>query len=117
LLKPIDTDIKKEMLMNKEKILTICNKISEWAIYLLLFCLPFSKSIIEITITIALIGFIIKKIITREKILPKSQLNIAFIIFILCLLPSFFNTYNILFSLRALISKNFKFVLLAIFSL
>ncbi len=105
------------MLRDKQTLLGFCNKLSEWSIYLLIFCLPFSKTIIEICISVALVCFVIKKIITKERLFTKSQLNIAFLIFILSLLPSFINTYNILFSLRALISKNIKFVLLAIIML
>lgn len=102
------------MLKDKQSLLGFCNKLSEWSIYLLIFCLPFSKTIIEICISVALVCFVIKKITTKERLFTKSQLNIAFLIFILSLLPSFINTYNILFSLRALISKNIKFVLLSI---
>ena len=108
-------DVREKSLVSREKIVPLLDKLSEWSLYILILCLPFSKSIIEICITVAFVLFVAKKAITREPIFNKTQLNVAFLIFILSLLPSFISTYDIWFSLRAFVSKNAKFVFLAFF--
>ena len=106
--------IGKKIMQNKHDLISILDKASLWSLYLFIFCLSFSKSIIEITITIAIICFFIKKALKKEAAFEKTSLNTAFLVFILSILPSFFNTYNIFFSLKALVSKNLKYLLLVI---
>ncbi len=101
------------MLQNKEKLITLLDKLSEWSIYILIFCLPFSKTIIEITITVAFMCVLSKKVIKKEKLLALSPINISLIVLSLAILPSFINTENFALSAKALVSKNLKFYILA----
>lgn len=95
------------------RITVALDKIAEWSIYLMIFCLPFSKSIIEITIVTALASVIIKKIITKERFLTSDKyINILLFIFVALTLPSLLNSANIGLSVRALFSKTLKFAAL-----
>ena len=51
--------------MDRDKIISIIDKIIEWSLYILVFCIPFSKTMIEACITIAFILLIFKKILTN----------------------------------------------------
>ncbi|MCX5686633.1 MAG: O-antigen ligase family protein [Candidatus Omnitrophica bacterium] len=88
------------------------DKISSWSLYLLIFCLPFSKSIVEITIVTALLSFVALKLIKRQPLLGRSYIEIALYIFLAANLISLFNTQYFALSLKALFTKSIKFALL-----
>lgn len=91
------------------------DKISVWSLYLLIFCLPFSKSIIEIMIVTSLVSFIALKLVKREPLLGSVTLvDLALVIFIAANILSLLNTQYPALSIRALFSKSLKFVLLFI---
>lgn len=98
---------------HSNKIAGICDKISEWSLYILIFALPFAKSIVEITIVTALVGLIIKKIVMRERFFSGSGYTELFLGFFLAAsLLSLFNTSYLNPSIRALFSKSLKFAAL-----
>lgn len=95
------------------RISAFCDKIAEWSIYILIFALPFSKSIVEITIVTALISLIFKKAIDRKSVVfDYRNINIALLIYLAFSLISLFNSQYIDISLRALFSKALKFAVL-----
>ncbi|MFA6142753.1 MAG: O-antigen ligase family protein [Candidatus Omnitrophota bacterium] len=95
------------------KITFALDKISLWSLYLLIFCLPFSKSIVEITIVTALVSFVALKLVRREPMLGNITLiDLALIIFIAANILSLLNTQYPALSIRALFSKILKFALL-----
>lgn len=95
-----------------KKYAPIFDKIAAWSLYLLIFALPFGKSIIEITIVTALVSIAIKKIILREGISKLTSLEIALFVFLLACLGSLIHTQYLALSLKALFSKAIKYVLL-----
>jgi len=100
------------MNLGREKACAVLDEISAWSLYLMIFALPFAKSIIEITIVTALISLISKKVIQREKPFDMSVINLLLGLFLIASLVSLFNTSYMNLSLRALFSKSFKFAAL-----
>lgn len=95
------------------KATTVLDKIAEWSLYILIFALPFSKSIIEITITTALVSLIVKKMITRERFFTNDKyVNILLLILVVTTLPSLLNSSYLALSVRAFFSKILKFAAL-----
>jgi len=95
------------------KIAGICGVISEWSLYILIFTLPFAKSIVEITIATALAGLVIKKAVKRERPLCEfGYPEIFLVLFLAASLPSLLNTHYMALSMRAFFSKSLKFAAL-----
>jgi O-antigen ligase len=98
------------MEMNKQFAILICDKVMEYALYLMVFYLPISKAIIEIALILAIVAFFIKKIITRQ-FLPLTTLNnYLFFYLLICAVSIIFST-NIPLSFKALFLKLGKNVL------
>lgn len=91
--------------------------IIEYSAYMYLFCLPFGKSIVEITSVIIITCFFLKRIITRRPNVSLNAVNVTLLLFVASLAVSFINTPVFLHSLRAFFSKYLQFVIvfLAIF--
>lgn len=98
--------------MRKDKIIYFLDKAIEWSLYLLIFCLPFSKSIIEITITVALVAWVSKKLLLKDFSLRKTPLNVPLFAFFIASFISLFNADNKFFVSYALITKCLKWIIL-----
>ncbi len=96
----------------EKKYINIADSIAEWSIYIMIFVLPFSKSLIEVTIITALAGIIIKKCLAGEKVFNKNAISIALCIFLLASLVSICNSQYMALSLRAFFAKILKFAAL-----
>ncbi|MBN1526074.1 MAG: O-antigen ligase family protein [Candidatus Omnitrophica bacterium] len=96
----------------RERIARYFDKIAAWALYILIFALPFSKSIIEIGIVVALVAVMARKALKRERLFALNAVNIALLAFVLASLPSFINTAYTALSLKALFTKILKFAAL-----
>lgn len=94
------------------KIVNILDAIAEWSLYVMIFALPFSKSLVEITIVTALSGVIIKKLITKERFVENTHIEILLYIFLIASAISLFNSPYMKISVRALFSKSLKFAAL-----
>lgn len=97
---------------NEIKFTAVIDKALEWSIYLTLFAIPFSKSIIEICISIGIVLLIIKKIITRNFKMPSTPADMPLLFIFATAMLSLVNSQYIGLSLRALLSKNLKFIAL-----
>ena len=93
--------------MNRESTVLVCDRIMEYALYILIFFLPISKAIIEICASLAILAFIIKKIIMRKFLAPTPINKFLFIYLCVCAFAVIFST-NIHLSLRAFFSKLLK---------
>jgi len=91
------------------RIEVILDKVAEWSLYSLIFALPFSKSIAEIAIVLALLSVVLRKIILKEKILRNEPIDILLYIFLAVSLLSLFNTSYMGLSVRAFFTKSLKF--------
>jgi len=100
--------------MKIEKIIPPLDKIAEWALYIIIFTLPFSKSLVEIFIAIGIFSLIAKKIILRERFFPNTYIEITLYILVAASLISIFNTQHsqLGLSARAFFSKTLKFAAL-----
>lgn len=98
--------------MTIDKLSKIFDKIAEWSLYILIFVLPFSKSIVEITIVTGIISLAARKVILKESFISKSYVDILLYTFLAVSLLSFFNTQYFSLSLRAFFAKSLKFALL-----
>jgi hypothetical protein len=83
--------------------------IVKWCIWAVVFAAPFSKSISEIGITAAIIAWFMWKVVNRDFRLERSSLLAPFIIFLLSVIPSFFNTLYPDLSARAFFTKILKY--------
>ena len=54
-----------------DKINIICDKVSEWSLYIMILVLPFSISLVEIAIVAAIISFSVKKYLYMKGYLTK----------------------------------------------
>ncbi len=96
-----------------ETAISVLDRLSVWSIYLLIFALPFSKSIVEITIVTAIICVVLKILLLKEDIFRVKKIeNKLLYIFLFVSGLSIFNSYAPLFSVKALFSKSLKFAAL-----
>jgi len=95
-----------------ERIVRFLDKVSEWSLYAIIFALPFSKSIVEISATVAIISFIVKKIILRKSPFRKDLISIALYLFVASALISLVNSQYIGLSIRAFFSKTLEYALI-----
>ena len=98
--------------MDKNKIVLILEKTIEWSLYMMLFCLPFSKTILEIAITVALFAWIAKKILLKDFRLKKNPLGISLFAFFAACAISMINADDKFFVLYALTTKCLKWIIL-----
>jgi len=82
----------------------------KWCVLAVVFAVPFSKSISEICISVAIVALILTKLVNSKLSLTKTSLDIPFLIFILTIIPSFFNTAYPDLSTKAIFSKVLKYV-------
>jgi O-antigen ligase len=92
------------------------NKISDyaikWCVLAIVFAAPFSKSISEISISIAIALWAGRKAINKDVHLKRTDLNIFFAIFVLTALPSLLMSGFLSLSLKAMVTKVLKYVFL-----
>ncbi|MCQ9207715.1 MAG: O-antigen ligase family protein [Omnitrophica bacterium] len=101
---------------NKKSIDSFLSNIIEISILMILFCLPFSKTVVEICSTVAIVAFFAKKIFIERSIKLKvdRKVLIALFLFVLFNAISISNSQYVHLSLRALFSKTLQWVLLFI---
>ncbi len=98
--------------MDKKKVVSMLDKAIEWSLYMMLFCLPFSKTILEIAITVALFAWITKKILLKDFRLKKTPLNILLFAFFAACSVSIINSDNKFLTFYAVITKCLKWIIL-----
>ncbi|MBZ9578192.1 O-antigen ligase family protein [Patescibacteria group bacterium] len=98
------------MNLNKNRIADYCDRIIEIFLYILIFCLPFSKAIIEISATFIILTWIVKKIFNWRPV--STYLNIAIIAYILATFLSVIFSSNFALSLKNFGSKTMEYILL-----
>lgn len=98
--------------MNKRTLITTLSTISVWSVYVLAFFLPFSKSVIEITIVVAILSWGLRKILTRDLTLKKTPLNWILLAFFAANVISLFNAGAFApLVMKALVSKCLKYII------
>jgi O-antigen ligase len=97
------------MIFNKEIASRVLDKMSQWSLYIFIFVLPFSKSMVEIATVVAIVSIVARKFLLRERIFKLSAVNIALYLFVAVSAPSFFNTSDLALSVRAFFFKTIKF--------
>ncbi len=102
----------KSMRNNLKKFVPHIEKITEWSLYLLAFFAPFSKSMIEICITVAFISWLLKKILLRDYRIEITAVNVLMVAFVAANLLSGINAELKMLFMRSIVSKCIKFVLL-----
>lgn len=105
---------RKDRMAKTDKIFSIADKVAEWSLYIMIFALPFSKSIVEVTIVTALIAVVIKKTINGQALLGRSNIEILLYALMATSLVSIINTPHeqLHLSVRAFFSKSLKFAAL-----
>ena len=100
------------MRLNKDRFTGTADVIIKWSLLAILFAAPFSKSISEISITLAITAWLLKKAVSGSFRPADTELNIPFLIFSLAIVPSLFTSAYPLLSVKAFLTKAIKFVLL-----
>ncbi len=99
------------MNLNKNRIADLCDKIIEVFLYVLIFCLPFSKAIIEISATFIILAWIVKRIIIKS--FPVfTYLNLPIIAYILATFLSVIFSSNFTLSLKNFGTKMMEYIIL-----
>ena len=96
--------------MKKDNLVKIINKGLEWSVYIMLLSIPLSKSLIEISVSIGIILFILKRTLTGNFKFPATSGNMPLLFVFLTALLSLVNSQYMNLSVRALFSKNIKFI-------
>lgn len=99
-------------MMNRGRVIDILGQISEYALYILLFCIPLSKSVVEAAFLTAFLAWIVKKAILKETGFKPTFLNFAILGFFLANAASLVNSEYFNMSLRTLFSKTAECILL-----
>lgn len=90
--------------MEKTKLTRICDKVILFSIYGIAFYLPISKAIIEGFSALAILFFLIKKILLRQGIV-KTRLNLAILVYVIVCFISIFISTNSQISFRSFLGK------------
>jgi len=98
-------------MLKREKYRKILDNIIEANVLLVIFCLPFSKSIVEICVSISIVAFIVKTICWRDSFRLDRKVLIALSLFVLFNIISLVNSQFLSLSIRALVSKVAEWVL------
>lgn len=97
-------------MLEKTKIINFCDKIILFSLYIVAFFLPISKAIIEIFSTLAIAGFIIKKIIQKEGI-TKTSFNLVILVYLAICFFSIFISSSLRISARTFFGKTLQEIL------
>lgn len=89
---------------------TYCDKVIEIFLYTLIFCLPFSKALIEISATFIIFAWIVKKIFNCR--LVSTYLDIPIIIYILATFLSVIFSSNFALSFKNFFTKTMEYIIL-----
>ncbi len=100
--------------LNKDRLNIIFTETIKWCLYSIVFAAPFSKSISEIGITIAIAAWATQKILNKDLNFAKIALGIALSVYVITIIPSFFNTAYPELSIKAFFTKVLKYVFLCI---
>jgi len=92
------------MVLDRSKITNILDKIILFSIYAAAYFLPISKAIIEIVSTLAIVCFILKKLLERKPI-TKNRINYAIFIYLAICFISIFMSVNFKISFRTFVGK------------
>ncbi|MDD5423112.1 MAG: O-antigen ligase family protein [Candidatus Omnitrophica bacterium] len=84
----------------------------KWCLIAIVFSSPFSKSISEMAIALAIFAWALKKIRNSDFRIHADVLKVPFMIFVVTILPSFFNSAYMAVSFKALFTKVLKYVFL-----
>ena len=96
--------------LNKNRVVNVCDKIIEIFLYILIFCLPFSKAIIEISATFIILAWLLKKALKYQPI--STYLNIPIFIYILATFLSVIFSTNLSLSLKNFFTKTMEYIIL-----
>ena len=101
------------MKIDKDRLNLLCEKIIEYSLYTLIFFLPASKAIVEICVTLAFVAWIIKNTNNNSFNLPKTDLNIPLLFFIvLSILSVTVTTQHPDISARTFFRKTMEYVII-----
>ncbi len=95
-----------------EKYVKLIDNLIKLNLYLLILALPISKSLIEITASLAIGLWLLKKIITRNFRIEPTALDGPILFYLLFIALSFLNTQFIFTSLRGFFFKTLEYIFL-----
>ena len=88
------------------------DKTTEWALYLLVFSIPFSKSIIEVSVVTAIVSWGLRKLLVGDFTVKKTSLNWLLVAFFIASALSIVNTELKALVVKSLVSKCLKYIIL-----
>ena len=99
-------------MLTKVRIRNYCDRIMKFSLYTLVFSIPFSKAMIEICATLAILAWIIKKATNPRKLFPFTYLNLPLFVFISIIIVSVITSTHFALSLRFLFRKTLEYLLI-----
>lgn len=103
---------KVKQILYKKRFCAIASIAIKWCICTIVFATPFSKSLGEIGIVVAILLWAAKKIVTKDFKLRPTDLNIPLLAYAVLVLPSLYNSAYMALSFKAVFTKVFKYVAL-----
>lgn len=101
------------MKIDKNRLNSLCEKVIEYSLYILVFFLPASKAIVEICATLAFFAWIVKNTNNYSFKLPKTDLNMPLLFFIiLSILSVTVTTQQPDISARTFFRKTMEYVII-----
>ncbi|MDD5679960.1 MAG: O-antigen ligase family protein [Candidatus Omnitrophica bacterium] len=95
-----------------EHIIKLADKVAEYSLYALIFTLPVSKSMVEIFFTIALVSWLVKRLLLKSFTPVRTELNIPIAVFVLIGFLSMLTSVSLLLSLKGFFFKLFEWVMI-----
>lgn len=90
------------------------DEIVRWSLYAIVFAAPFSKSISEIGISLAIAAWVARRMANKDFNLYNVELGMGLMVYVITILPSFINTAYPALSVKALFTKCLKYVFLCV---
>ena len=100
--------------LSKERLDMIFGIAIKWSLYAIVFAAPFSKSIAEAGMAVAIAVWAAGRLVNRDLKPVKMGLGIALAVFVVTMLPSFLNTAYPSLSVKAFFTKVLKYVFLCV---
>jgi len=96
--------------LSKDRVVDCCDKTIEFFLYTLIFCLPFSPAIVEISATFIILAWFLKKVLKYQPV--STYLNIPIAIYLLAIILSVIFSGNFSLSLKNFFSKTMEYIIL-----
>lgn len=98
--------------IDRGRIVKLADKVAEYSLYGLIFTLPVSKSLVEIFFTVALVSWIVKRLLLKSFTPVHTKLNIPVVVFVLISFLSAVASVSLFLSFKGFFFKLLEWVMI-----